>query len=368
MSWSGANHHRDNGLPVWAYFDPTTHAAFADGDNDFHSGFYGPPGPPGSHPFGRGFPFGEGFEPWAGRGPWGGRGRGRWGRHWNGHRERRGGADGPQEDGAATDGEDVRMMGENEPEKEKGQDKEKGNDNDAPYRDDSETLTGEEHPDPPESVPLPHRPHPHHHHHHGPRGFRGRRGGPCGGGRHGMRGPPPPPPPFGPWAHGRLPPWLQALGDHPMARQLQDFVENLTRGGADNNNNNNDTDFSPPVDVFTLGEAGGWVLHVALPGAKKEDVGVHWDVERRTLAVSGVVHRPGDEAFLAGLVSGERRVGLFRREVRLPPVGAGPAADAGRDADVDADGITARMEDGVLVITVPAVEKEWTEVKKVDVM
>lgn len=79
------------------------------------------------------------------------------------------------------------------------------------------------------------------------------------------------------------------------------------------------------------------------------------------LRVAGVVHRPGDEEFQATLVRGERRVGAFAREVVLPPDG-----EKGNE-EIDADAITAKMEDGVLVVTVPKVEKEWTEIRKVDI-
>ena len=137
--------------------------------------------------------------------------------------------------------------------------------------------------------------------------------------------------------------------------------------GQQNGNQDSDQDgdhFAPPVDVFRTD--GGWVLHLAVPGAKKEDLGVHWDAEKSTLFVSGVVHRPGDEAFLQGLVSGERKVGLFKREVKLPPVGA-QAEQRGERDEIDDTGITAKLEDGVLVVSVPVVEREWTEVRKVDI-
>jgi HSP20 family protein len=47
--------------------------------------------------------------------------------------------------------------------------------------------------------------------------------------------------------------------------------------------------------------------------------------------------------------------------VALPPEGVEE-----RD-EIDSFGITAKMEDGVLVITVPKVEREWTEIRKVDI-
>lgn len=105
-----------------------------------------------------------------------------------------------------------------------------------------------------------------------------------------------------------------------------------------------------------------------MPGAKKEDTGVNWDADRSLLTVSGVVYRPGDEEFLKALVSGERRVGLCSREVRLPPVGAafGETGEASKE-EVDADGIVAKMEDGILIVTVPKIEKSWTDVKRVEI-
>lgn len=112
------------------------------------------------------------------------------------------------------------------------------------------------------------------------------------------------------------------------------------------------------MDVFSTPNA--YVLHVAIPGAKKEDVGVNWDAENKTLHVAGVVYRAGDEDFLNSLVCGERKVGMFERRAKL----GGEHCLLG---EVDGEGITAKLEDGVLVVVVPKVEKEWTDVKKVDV-
>lgn len=123
-----------------------------------------------------------------------------------------------------------------------------------------------------------------------------------------------------------------------------------------------DSTFTPPIDVFSTETA--FILHVSLPGAKKEDVGVNWDAEKGVLNLAGVVYRQGDEAFLKSLSQSERKVGVFERTVKLPP-GTGSAEK--EKEEVDGDGITAKLEDGVLVVTVPKVEKEWTEVKRVDI-
>ncbi|OHE95773.1 hypothetical protein CORC01_08914 [Colletotrichum orchidophilum] len=247
-----------------------------------------------------------------------------------------------------------------------------------------------------------------HTHHHGPgrRGGRGGRAARFGGGspgddpwrhsRHGHRGHrgPPPPPPFG-GPHPPPPPpppyhnqpgnfdianwqeWLNQFADHPFAQQVRDWATRFgglntgatagTRDGVDlNNNDNNDVDsaFTPPVDIFSTERS--YVLHFALPGAKKEDIGVNWDADKGELRVAGVVYRPGDEEFLATMASGERRIGMFSRSVPLPPRTRSSERERERE-EIDALAITAKMEDGILVVTVPKVEKEWTEIHKVDI-
>lgn len=243
----------------------------------------------------------------------------------------------------------------------------------------------------------------------GPFGFGGMfGGGPCRRRSRGHHGGPPPPgfeaffgPPRGPPHHGPggrlrhnrgpedpvagagagagafdLRGMMGALAGHPYAQQLREYLERAgghnERGAAGEASSDDDVDemvdgsITPPLDLFE--QADRWVLHLAVPGAKKEDVGVHWDADRSVLGISGVVHRPGDEEFLRGLVgAGERRVGLFSREVRLPPVTAGEHAGPGAKEEVDSEGITARMEDGVLIVTVPKVERDWTEVKRVEI-
>lgn len=116
-------------------------------------------------------------------------------------------------------------------------------------------------------------------------------------------------------------------------------------------------DFSPPADVFDTEE--NYIIHISLPGAKKEDVGVNWDADKSELSVAGVIYRPGDEDFLKTLALDERQVGVFERKVRLGSR-ASPAA-------VDEDGMSAKMEDGVLIVTIPKRDSGYVEVKKVDI-
>lgn len=116
-------------------------------------------------------------------------------------------------------------------------------------------------------------------------------------------------------------------------------------------------DFTPSADVFDTEDA--YVIHVAIPGAKKEDVGVNWDADKSELSVAGVVYRPGDEDFLKTLAMGERKVGVFERKVRL--------GSRASPAQVDTESITAKMEDGILMVTIPKLDREYVEIKKVDI-
>lgn len=116
-------------------------------------------------------------------------------------------------------------------------------------------------------------------------------------------------------------------------------------------------DFSPEADIFDT--PSSYIVHVSLPGAKKEDVGVNWDAEKSELSIAGVIYRPGDEELLKTLAMNERKVGPFERKIRL-----GTRANPAR---VDADGITAKLEDGVLRIEVRKEDEGFVEIKKVDI-
>ena len=117
-------------------------------------------------------------------------------------------------------------------------------------------------------------------------------------------------------------------------------------------------DFEPPADVFDTEDA--YIVHISLPGAKKEDVGVNWDSDKSELSIAGVIYRPGSEEFLKTLALDERKVGVFERKVRLGSRVC-PAA-------VDVEGIGARMEDGVLVVSIPKEDRDFVDVRKVDIM
>jgi len=134
--------------------------------------------------------------------------------------------------------------------------------------------------------------------------------------------------------------------------QSQLFGEDKERSGE-----SEETNFRPDVDVFDTPDA--FVVHVSLPGAKKEDIGVNWDDSKSELSIGGVVYRPAEEEMLSHLAMNERKVGVFDRKVRL--------GSRANPAQVDAEGITAKMEDGVLRVTVPKMDADFVEVRKVDI-
>jgi HSP20 family protein len=151
------------------------------------------------------------------------------------------------------------------------------------------------------------------------------------------------------------------LGQHPWAQVLRSYAEQagVAQRSADTLvPDNGENSFVPPVDVFSTETA--YFVHIALPGAKKEDVGVNFDSDKGILNIAGIVYRQGDEEFLKTLTQSERKVGVFDRNITLPPANE-------EKEEVDGDAITAKLEDGILVVSVPKVEKEWTEVKKVDI-
>lgn len=104
---------------------------------------------------------------------------------------------------------------------------------------------------------------------------------------------------------------IESLSAHPIAQAFRNYAEQAAgnASGETADENDGENSFTPPIDVFSTPTA--YILHVALPGAKKEDVGVNWDAEKGVLNLAGVVYRQGDEAFLKTLSQSERKVGVF---------------------------------------------------------
>lgn len=150
------------------------------------------------------------------------------------------------------------------------------------------------------------------------------------------------------------------LGDlsNLIQRELFGAAANTNSNSNGHEANTSNEDHEPDADIFDTESA--YVIHVSLAGAKKEDVGVSWDPEKSELSIAGVIYRPGDEEFLKTLVVQERKVGAFQRRIRL--------GSRANPAQVDEDAITAKLEDGVLRIEVPKQDRDYVEIKKVDIL
>ncbi|KAI1341556.1 HSP20-like chaperone [Xylariaceae sp. FL0016] len=310
---------------------------------------------------GPGFPFEQGqFGPWGGQ--WGGPWAGPWGGPWRGGRGghgrfgRRHHHEAHEHDHTPDYEHD---HDEHADPPEQSPDTVREGDHSPPPPPPPGAVPGSSPPPPPPGAPHhpPHHPHPHHHHGppFGPRGRRGGRGGRCGRGGRGGRHPPPPPPFAGPFDFRPL---MHAFSSHPFAQAFREYSEPNRRGDTSaNHDEDQHNSFSPPIDVFNTEKA--YVLHVSLPGTDKNDIGINWDGEK--LNIAGVRHRPGDEQFLNCLLSSETKVGMFERSIKLPPQGSD------EKEDIEGYNTTAKMENGILIVTVPKAEKEWTEIHKIDI-
>ncbi|KAI2466635.1 HSP20-like chaperone [Annulohypoxylon bovei var. microspora] len=356
MANTNNNNNNNQPPPFWEYmqsFGP--HASMTAGAGVDHANL-------GAN-FGHGFPFGPGQanNMWPGHD--GARWAEPWGHGWQGRHGRRGRnsfqnyQDVPRSDREGDDNEEDDGM-ESAPETMRNTPDESVNSEAHPPP--PPPPGGFPHPPPPPPpAGAPHHPPPPPFPHGPPHGFggfggpqrgRGGRYGRRGGGRHG----PPPPSYNGPWDFR---PVMHALAGHPFAAAFRDYMDQARDGLSGEHGEQQDNAFTPPVDVFNTEKA--YILHVSLPGAKKEDISVNWDGEKVNIA--GVVYRPGDEEFIKSLTSSERKIGMFERSIKLPPLGSN------EKEDVDGVGITAKMENGILIVTVPKTEKEWTQVHKVDI-
>lgn len=253
-----------------------------------------------------------------------------------------------------------------------------GHQDGPPPQDDGPPASSAEHEDPPSPPPPGPQDHPfgpgfpfagrrggsrhggHHGHHAGPHshersggwGGRGRGWGGRGGWRGGERGPNP----CGPAGNFDMSQIAEFISQFVPEEVLSHLGPKDAATASKDAPAANGKDFTPPADIFDTTDA--YIVHISLPGAKKEDVGVNWDADKSELNVAGVIYRPGDEEFLKTLALDERKVGVFDRKVKL--------GSKANPANVDSDAISAKMEDGVLLVTIPKTE-EFVDVKKVDI-
>ena len=93
--------------------------------------------------------------------------------------------------------------------------------------------------------------------------------------------------------------------------------------------------FSPAAEAS--GEKGAYRIAIEVPGVAEGDI--HLSIEQGVVTVRGEKRAQREEAGETWFFS-ERQFGAFSRSFRLPP-------------DADEGGISARLADGVLEITLP---------------
>jgi HSP20 family protein len=95
--------------------------------------------------------------------------------------------------------------------------------------------------------------------------------------------------------------------------------------------------WSPPVDIEEQDDA--YVIEAELPGVQKDDVNI--ELQSNELMVTGEIKEREREGILRKRT---RRIGRFEYRVRLPE-------------QVDSDNVEAKLNDGVLTIHVPKVQR-----------
>ena len=105
--------------------------------------------------------------------------------------------------------------------------------------------------------------------------------------------------------------------------------------------------FFPDIDVIE--DDDKLMLTAELPGLNKDDVDINFN--DGTLTIRGEKHLERDEENQDAHIV-ERRFGKFVRSYTLPRA-------------IDADAITADMQDGVLMVTVPKIEDNVTKAHRI---
>ncbi|PNS18485.1 Heat shock protein 16 [Sphaceloma murrayae] len=157
-----------------------------------------------------------------------------------------------------------------------------------------------------------------------------------------------------------LPFWMNMIMNNAPAEQRKTMEENFANifNWSEPKASESNTDgFTPEVDIFD--KAGSIVIFASLPGAKKSDLDVTYNLTGHSVTISGVVARPDevDEEMMQALKEGGRKIGYFTKTVTLP------------GSYIDSDEMTAKLEDGVLRVEIPKPsDSDWEEVKKVPIL
>jgi len=113
-------------------------------------------------------------------------------------------------------------------------------------------------------------------------------------------------------------------------------MNTLTRETRESDHNQAEQFISPPASVTEIGD--GYMLEIEMPGVKKD--GIEISVENNELTVIGRRSLPAVEGTL---IHRESRPENFRRAFEIDP-------------SIDADKISAKIDQGLVTLTLPKAE------------
>jgi HSP20 family protein len=119
--------------------------------------------------------------------------------------------------------------------------------------------------------------------------------------------------------------------------ELQNRTQQLMEGLWSGAGGTNGGAWSPPVDIEETEDA--WIVEAEIPGIDKKDI--HVDVQGSELTVTGEIKERERKGILRRRT---RRTGQFELRVMLP-------------GEIDADGVEASLNHGVLEVRVPKPER-----------
>ncbi|MBA3946715.1 MAG: Hsp20/alpha crystallin family protein [Herpetosiphonaceae bacterium] len=119
---------------------------------------------------------------------------------------------------------------------------------------------------------------------------------------------------------------------------FRDAVNSMFEDGVSTNNGRSQA-LAMPLDVSET--SNGFVVEVALPGVKPEDIDI--TLQDNVLTISGEVHQSQQANEKPNYHRVERRYGRFARSISLP-------------TQIDSNAVKANLENGVLRLELPKAE------------
>ncbi|KAK0725098.1 HSP20-like chaperone [Lasiosphaeris hirsuta] len=150
-----------------------------------------------------------------------------------------------------------------------------------------------------------------------------------------------------------------AITSNPTFGPLLRLLEEIEKGGSHHGCQHRQHTMHPHFDLLELPAA--FRLYAELPGVKKEDVVIEL-TDPKTLVIKGTVQHSYRTRTAGGagetddpaLLISERGAGSFTRTAKLP-------------VEVAREGITASLEDGVLVVTIPKPAEDVSRAQRIEI-